>query len=74
MCVYVGVGGGGVIVSFYRYKFFNPRRHKLNKVTRRNKGGGGGNNRSLPSTFDTSHLIDLIFGIYNELPLYFQLS
>ena len=38
------------------------------------RGEGGGNNRSLPSTFDTSHLIDLIFGIYNELPLYFQLS
>ena len=27
-----------------------------------------------PSTCDTIHPIDMIFGIYNELPLYFQLS
>ena len=28
----------------------------------------------LPSTSDTNYLIDLIFGTYNELPLFFQLS
>ena len=28
----------------------------------------------LPSTFDTIHQIDMIFGTRNELPLYFQLS
>ena len=28
----------------------------------------------LPSIFDTIHPINLIFGTYNELPLYFQLS
>ena len=27
----------------------------------------------LPSTFDTIHPIDLIFGTYNELSLYFQI-
>ena len=41
----------------------NPRRHKLKKVTRRHKGGGGSIG-PLPFTFDTIHLIDLIFGTY----------
>ena len=45
----------------------------LKKVTRRHKGegGGGGSIGPLPSTFDTIHPIDLIFGTYNELSLYF---
>ena len=34
--------------------------------------GGGGSIGRLPSTFDTIHLIDLIFGTYNELSLYIQ--
>ena len=54
--------------------FFNSRRHKLKKVTRRHKGRGGGSIGSLPSTFDTIHLINLIFGTYKELFLYFQIS
>ena len=29
---------------------------------------------TLPSTFDTTLTIDMIFGTYNEFPLYFQLS
>ena len=39
-------------------------------------GGGGEQGQSigpLPSTFDTIPLIDLIFGTYNELFLYFQI-
>ena len=35
--------------------------------------GGGGSVGPLPSTFDTIHPIDLIFGTCNELSLYFQL-
>ena len=50
----------------------NPRRHKVKKVTRRHKGGGGSIG-PLPSTFDTIHTIDLIFGTYDERSLYFQL-
>ena len=34
---------------------------------------GGGSIGPLSSTFDTIHSIDLIFGTYNELSLYFQL-
>ena len=36
--------------------------------------GGGGSIGALPFTFDTIHPLDMIFGTYNELPLYFQLS
>ena len=35
---------------------------------------GGGSIGALPFTFDTIHPLDMIFGTYNELPLYFQLS
>ena len=35
--------------------------------------GGGGSIGHLPSTFDTIHPIDYIFGTYNERSLYFQL-
>ena len=35
---------------------------------------GGGVNRTSPSTFDTIHPIDLKFGTYNKIHLYFQLS
>ena len=27
----------------------------------------------IPSTFDTIHPIDMVFGTHNKLPLYFQL-
>ena len=37
-------------------------------------GGGGGNQTPLPSTFDTIHPIDMEFGTYNKLHLYFQLN
>ena len=37
-------------------------------------GGGGGVNRTPLSTFDTIHPIDLKFGTYNKLHLFFQLS
>ena len=36
--------------------------------------GGGVNRSPPPSTFNTIHLIDLKFGTYNKLHLYFQLS
>ena len=49
----------------------NPRRNKPKKVTRRHKGGGA--IVYIPSTFDKIHPIDLIFGTYNELSMYFQL-
>ena len=35
---------------------------------------GGGVNRIPPCTFNTIHPIDLKFGTYNKLHLYFQLS
>ena len=37
-------------------------------------GPGGGAIGHLPSTCDTIHPIDMKFGTYNDLPLYFQLS
>ena len=40
---------------------------------RQERGGGGGPIGPLPSTFYTIHSIDLIFGLYNKLSLYFQL-
>ena len=43
-------------------------------VTRTLEGGGGMINRTLPSTFDTIHPIDIKFGTYNKLYLYFQLN
>ena len=43
-------------------------------VTRSLEGRGGGVNRIPPSTFDTIHPIDMKFGTYNKLYLYFQLS
>ena len=42
---------------------------KLHRAIRR-----GGSIGPLPSTFDTIHPIDLIFGTYSELSLYFQLT
>ena len=36
--------------------------------------GGGGSIGALPSTFNTIHPFDMIFGTYNKLPFYFQLT
>ena len=52
-------------------EFFNPR-SLLEKTISRSLEGGGGVNRTSPSTFNTIHLIDLKFGTYNKLHLYFQ--
>ena len=51
---------------------FNPRNLEQKQVTRTLEGGGG--NRMPPSTFEAIHPIDVTFGTYNELHLYFQLS
>ena len=52
---------------------FNPR-SLLEKIVTRSLEGGGGQSDLPQSTFDTIHPIDLKFGIYNKLHLYFQLS
>ena len=66
--------GGGTWVNFAGYVLLvYARRHNPKKVTRRCKGGGGQLIGLLPSAFDTIHSIDLIFGTYNELSLYFRL-
>ena len=51
--------------------WFNTRRYRPKNVTRRQRGEGSIG--PLPSSFDTIHLIDLMFGTYNELSLYYQL-
>ena len=54
--------------------YFNPR-SLLKKIVTRSLGGWGGGQSDPPlSTFDKIHLIDLKFGTYNKLHLYFQLS
>ena len=54
---------------------FNPRSLEEKIVTRSLEGAPGVNrNPPPPSTFDTIHPIDLKFGTYNKLHLYFQLS
>ena len=50
----------------------NPR-SLLEKIVTRSLEGGV-NRTPPPSTFDTIHPIDLKFGTYNKLHLYFQLS
>ena len=55
--------------------FFNPRSLLEKIVTRSLEYGGGGSiGPPPPSTFDKIHPIDLKFGTYNKLHLYFQLS
>ena len=51
----------------------NPRSLE-EKIVKRSLGGGEVNRSPPPPTFDTIHLIDLKFGKYNKLRLYFQLS
>ena len=52
---------------------FNPR-SLLEKIVTQSLEGGGGGQSDPPSTFDTIHPIDLKFGTYSKLHLYFQLS
>ena len=52
----------------------NPRNPREKIVTRSFDEGGVVNRTPPPSTFDTIHPIDLKFGTYNKLHLYFQLS
>ena len=54
----------------YLVQNINPRSLEEKIVTRSQEGV---NRKSPPSTFDTMHSIDLKFGIYNKLHLYFQL-
>ena len=55
--------------------FVNPRSLEEKIGTRSIEGrGGGGQSDPPPFTFDTIHPIDLKFGTYNKLHLYFQLS
>ena len=51
----------------------NPR-SLLEKIVTRSFEGEGGGQSDPPSTFDTIHPIDLKFGTYNKLYLFFQLS
>ena len=53
-------------------KLLNPR-SLLEKIVTRSLEGGI-NRTPPPSTFDTIHPIDLKFGTYSKLHLYFQLS
>ena len=53
--------------------FLNPRSLR-EKIVTRSIGGGGGGQSDPPSTFDIILPIDLKFGTYNKLRLYFQLS
>ena len=55
------------------FDFFNPR-SLLEKIVTRSLEGGVSIGPPPPSTFDTIHPIDLKFGTYNKLRLYFQLS
>ena len=52
--------------------FINPR--SLEEIKLHNTWVGGVSIGPPPSTFDTIHPIGMIFGTYNNLPLYLQLS
>ena len=56
------------------HKSFNPRSLLEKIVTRSLERGWVSIGPLPPSTFDTIHPIDLKFGTYNKLRLYFQLS
>ena len=51
----------------------NPRSLLEKKTKKQNIEGGRGQSPPPPPTFDTIHPIDLGFGTYNKLHLYFQL-
>ena len=57
----------------FQLRSFNPR-SLLEKIVTGSLERGGGGHRTPPSTFDKIHPIDLKFGTYNKLHLYFQLS
>ena len=56
-----------------KQKNLNPR-SLLEKIVTRSLEGGGQSDPPPSSTFDTIHPIDLKFGTYSKLHLYFQLS
>ena len=64
---------GGNFKQQHQCSSFNPR-SLLEKIVTRSLEGGGGQSDPPPSTFDTIHPINLKFGTYNKLHLYFQLS
>ena len=55
------------------YSYLFNTRSLLEKIVTRSLEGGGGQSDP-PSTFDTIQPVDLKFGTYNKLHLYFQLS
>ena len=62
------------IDSLARARSLTLEASKKKIVTRSLEVGGGGGSQSDPSsTFDTIHPIDLKFGRYNKIQLYFQL-
>ena len=62
------------VLPFVFDDFFNLRSLERTKVTRTLEGGGGSIEPPPPSNFDGIHPIDMIFGTYKKLSLYFQLS
>ena len=53
---------------FTRFTLEASKKKELHEALR-----GGGGQSDPPSTFDTIHPIDMKFGTYNKLHLYFQL-
>ena len=65
---------GALNLTYWFAIYINPRSLLEKIVTRSLEGGGGSIGPPPPSTFDTIRPIDLKFGTYNKLHLYFQLS
>ena len=64
-----------LLLVFLLLHSFNHRNLQETIVTRSlERGGGGSIGPPPPCTFDTIHPIELKFGTYNKLHLYFQLS
>ena len=61
-----------MVAKLYVDPHFNPRSLDEKIVTIHEHLRGGGQLHP-PSTFDTIHPIDMKFGTYNKLHLYFQL-
>ena len=61
-----------VLVNKFSFKLTLEASKKW--VTQTLEGRGEGRSIGLPSTFDTTHSIVMIFSTYNKLPLHFQLG